>query len=56
MRLLELFFGTGSIGAAFSSPNTTTIALRQLPTGGGAVATIPMDTSAQISISGSFDV
>lgn len=46
----------GSIGAAFSSPNTTTIALRQLPTGGGAVATVPMDTSAQISISGSFDV
>lgn len=46
----------GSIGAAFSSPNTTTIALRQLPTGGGSVATVPMDTSAQISISGSFDV
>ena len=52
----SLTLTAGSIGAAFSSPNTTTIALRQLPTGGGAVATIPMDTSAQISISGSFDV
>lgn len=46
----------GNIGAAFSSPNTTTIALRQMPTGGGSVATIPMDTSAQISISGCFEV
>jgi len=45
----------GSIGAAFSSPNTTAVALRQMPTGGGSVATIPMDTSAQISISGCFD-
>ncbi len=45
----------GSIGAAFSSPNTTTVALRQMPTGGGSVATIPMDTSAQISISGCFE-
>ena len=45
----------GSIGAAFSSPNTTTIALRQMPTGGGSVATVPMDTTAQISISGCFE-
>jgi hypothetical protein len=52
----SLTLTAGSIGAAFSSPNTTTIALRQLPTGGGSVATVPMDTSAQISISGSFDV
>jgi hypothetical protein len=45
----------GNLGAAFSSPNTTTVALRQMPTGGGSVATIPMDTSAQISISGCFE-
>lgn len=45
----------GSLGAAFSSPNTTQVALRQMPTGGGSVATIPMDTSAQISISGCFE-
>jgi hypothetical protein len=45
----------GSIGAAFSSPNTTTVALRQMPTGGGSVAVVPMDTSAQISISGCFE-
>jgi hypothetical protein len=45
----------GNLGAAFSSPNTTAVALRQMPTGGGSVATIPMDTSAQISISGCFE-
>jgi hypothetical protein len=45
----------GNLGAAFSSPNTTQVALRQMPTGGGSVATIPMDTSAQISISGCFE-
>jgi hypothetical protein len=45
----------GNLGAAFSSPNTTAVALRQVPTGGGSVATIPMDTSAQISISGCFE-
>lgn len=54
--LSNVAMSAGNIGAAFSSPNTTTIALRQMPTGGGSVANIPMDTSAQISISGSFDV
>lgn len=46
----------GSVGAAFSSPNTTTIALRQMPSGGGAVASVPMDTAGAISISGCFEV
>lgn len=46
----------GNVGAAFSSPNTTVIALRQLPSGGGAVASVPMDTSGAFSITGCFEV
>jgi hypothetical protein len=45
----------GNIGAAYTAPGSDGIALRQMPTGGGSVAVIPMDTSAQISISGCFD-
>ncbi len=46
----------GNVPAAFSSPNTTAIALRQMPSGGGTVASVPMDTVGAITISGCFEV
>lgn len=42
--------------ACFVLNNSTNVILRQLPTGGGSTAVIPMDTAGTLNITGSYQV
>lgn len=42
--------------ACFMTPNSSQIQIQQLPVGGGANQTVPLDTSAELLISGSYRV
>lgn len=46
----------GNILGGYAAFGTSQIYLRQLPTGGGAGAAVPLDTSAQLFISGQYRV
>jgi len=52
MRNLALT--AGNIIQAYPDPSATTITLNQVPTGGGSTAGVPVDTSFQIMLSGSY--
>jgi hypothetical protein len=41
---------------AYNNPNTATIVLQQYPVGGGGASNVPMDTSAAIMVSGTYEV
>ena len=41
---------------AYINPNTAGIVLQQYPTGGGSASNVPMDTSAAIMVSGTYEV
>ena len=46
----------GSTPMAYIANNTTQISLRQMPTGGGAMANVPIDTAGNMIISASYKV
>ncbi len=46
----------GNILAGYATFGTSKISFRQLPTGGGAGAAVPLDTSAQLFISGQYRI
>jgi hypothetical protein len=52
----NLAMTAGSIFKAYTATNSTIITLRQLPTGGGASAAIPIDSAAEIMLSGHYFV
>ena len=53
----DLAMTAGNTIQAFISPGTNTIALRQIPTGGGTTAVIPLDTAVTfLFITGSYTV
>jgi hypothetical protein len=56
VRVVDLLLTANNTFQAVISSSSSTILLEQIPTGGGAVADIPMDTSAQIMVSGVYFV
>jgi hypothetical protein len=52
----NLAMTAGSIFKAYTATNSTIITLRQLPTGGGVSAAIPIDSAAEIMLSGHYFV